>query len=85
MVQKEISSWINKPLQFHTIDCYLDIINILNVYRDKYTITLPINIAKDNLHVTLHINFHEASAIIQFHIEMDKSWNIPKNSAHNHK
>ena len=77
MVQKEISSWINKPLQFHTMDRYLDIINMLDVYGDKYTITLPINIAQDNLHVTLHIAFHEASATLQFQIEMDKLWNIP--------
>ena len=66
MVQKEISPWINKPLQFHTVDHYLDKINILNVYGDKYTITLPINNAKDNLHVTRHMNFHEASATLQF-------------------
>ena len=77
MVQKEISSWINKPLPFHTVDRYLDIINVLNVYGDKYTITLPINIAQDNLHVTLHIDFHEDSNTLQFQIKMDKLWNIP--------
>ena len=77
MVQKEISSWINKPLQFYTLDRYLDIINILHVYGDKYTITLPINIAQDNLHVTLHIDFHEDSNTLQFKIKMDKLWNIP--------
>merc|ERR1711954_151407 len=78
MVQKDISTWISKPLQFNTVECYLDIINILYVYGDKHTITLPINIAKDNLYVTLHVNFNETSATMQFHIEMDKSWNIPK-------
>ena len=78
MVQKEISTWINKPLQFNTMDCYLEIINIFYVYGDKHTITLPINIAKDNLYVTLHVNFNETSSTMQFHIELDKSWNIPK-------
>ena len=76
MVQKEISSWINKPLPFHKTDRYLDIINVLNVYGDKYTITFPINIAQDNLHVTLRIDFHEASTTLQFQIGMDKLWNI---------
>ena len=41
MVQKEISSWINKPIPFHKADHYLDIINIMNVYDDPYTITIP--------------------------------------------
>ena len=77
MGKKEISSWINKPLPFHKTDRYLDIINVLNVYGDKYTITLPLNIAQDNLHVTLHIDFHEDSNTLQFQIKMDKLWNIP--------
>ena len=78
MVQKDISTWINKPMQFKTMESYLDIISILNVYGDQHTITLPINIAKDNIHVTLHVTFHETSATLQFHIELDKSWIIPK-------
>ena len=78
MVQKDISTWINKPLQFNTMECYLDIISILYVYGDKHTITLPINIAKDNLYVTLHVNFNETSSTMQFYIELDKSWSIPK-------
>ena len=78
MVQKDISTWISKPLQFNTVECYLDIISILYVYGDKHTITLPINIAKDNLYMTLHVNFNEPSSTMQFHITLDKSWNIPK-------
>merc|ERR1712082_390095 len=46
MVQKDISTWINKPMQFKTVESYLDIISILNVYGDQHTITLPVNIAK---------------------------------------
>merc|ERR1712081_157354 len=72
------SAWINKPMQFKTMKSYLDIISILNVYEDQHTITLPVNIAKDNIYVTLHVNFHETSATIEFHIELDKSWIVPK-------
>ena len=78
MVQKDISTWINKPMQFKTMESYLDIISILNVYGDQHTITLPVNIAKDNIYVTLHVNFHETSATLQLHIELDKSWIVPK-------
>ena len=77
-VQKDISTWLNSPIQFKIVESYLDIISILDVYGDQNTITLPLNIAKDNIHVTLHVNFHETSASMQFHIELEKSWTIPK-------
>ena len=77
-VEKDISIWLNSPIQFKIVASYLDIISILDVTGDQNTITLPLNIAKDNIHVTLHVYFHETSASMRFHIELENSWTIPQ-------
>ena len=77
-VEKDISIWLNSPIQFKIVAYYLDIISILDVTGDQNTITLPLNIAKDNIHVTLHVYFHETSASMRFHIELENSWTIPQ-------
>ena len=53
-VEKDISIWLNSPLQFKIVASYLDIIGILDVTGDQNTITLPLNIAKKQYpcHVT---------------------------------
>ena len=53
-------------IPFYKADQYLDIINIMNIYDDQFTITIPLNINQDNLHLTLHINFIEEKNVLQF-------------------
>ena len=73
MVQKEISAWVNKSIWFNKANQYLDIINIMNVYDNQYTITIPLNITQDNLHVTLKIYFIEEKIFYSF------KWNSVNN------
>ena len=77
MVQKEIFAWENKSIPFYKANQYLDIINIMNVYDNQYTITIPLNITQDNLHVTLKIYFIEEKNVLQFQMELSEQWEIP--------
>ena len=70
MVQKQIFAWENKSIPFYKANQYLDIINIMNVYDNQYTITIPLNITQDNLHVTLKIYFIEEKNVLQFQMEL---------------